>query len=489
MKRLGVLAVVVAAAALTAVTLAARSSDDGTDPSPEAAVLNFTEVVRRDLTDSVSYDGTLGFTAGEPIVATAAGTLTSAAAEGTVVVEGDILYSIDTDPTTLLYGPVPAWRPLEETDGTDGVRNRRNGTVTWVPDPGTVVRQGDALFEIDNKAVVLLYGDVPAWRAMRRNDEGADVLQLETALVALGFDPDGTVTVDDEFTSATENIVEDWQDQLGVESSGRLALGDVVFLPGPIVIRDVNAATADPARDGDVLITYSAAEPLPPGDDVRQLEEALRRLGYFDSEPDTAYDSATSAAVRAWQADIGVETTGRIDMGAVVFLPGPVRVSDRLLTPGAEVRAGMAVLATTGDEVLVTVDLPAEDRDLLDTGQAVTVVLPDDRRVSANVLSISSVATRGQNGSTFETLIRLDEPAAALLYDQAPVEVEVVTDRRSGVLAVPVSALVALAEGGYAVEVDTGAATRLVGIEPGLYADGFVEISGDIDTGMRVVIP
>ncbi|MFQ5517011.1 MAG: hypothetical protein ACE5E8_05495, partial [Acidimicrobiia bacterium] len=83
MKRLGVLAVVVAAAALTAVTLAARSSDDGTDPSPEAAVLNFTEVVRRDLTDSVSYDGTLGFTAGEPIVATAAGTLTSAAAEGT----------------------------------------------------------------------------------------------------------------------------------------------------------------------------------------------------------------------------------------------------------------------------------------------------------------------------------------------------------------------------------------------------------------------
>ena len=64
--------------------------------------------------------------------------------------------------------------------------------------------------------------------------------------------------------------------------------------------------------------------------------------------------------------------------------------------------------------------------------------------------------------------------------DQAPVEIEVVTESRTGVMAVPVTALLALAEGGYAVEVDDGdGTTRLVPVDPGLYADNLVEVSAD----------
>jgi hypothetical protein len=75
--------------------------------------------------------------------------------------------------------------------------------------------------------------------------------------------------------------------------------------------------------------------------------------------------------------------------------------------------------------------------------------------------------------------------------DEAPVDVEVVVDYRPGVMAVPVTALVALAEGGYAVEVDAGGgATRLVAVEPGLYADGFVEVeSSGLGAGDLVVVP
>ena len=58
-------------------------------------------------------------------------------------------------------------------------------------------------------------------------------------------------------------------------------------------------------------------------------------------------------------------------------------------------------------------------------------------------------------------------------------------------LAVPVTALIALTEGGYAVEVmaDDGS-TALVAVDPGLFADGRVEVSSDgLEVGMAIVIP
>jgi len=89
------------------------------------------------------------------------------------------------------------------------------GTVTALPADDATIAQGDVLYEVGGEPVIALYGDVPAYRSMRDlsdNMTGADVAQLEAALVALGYDPDGTVTVDDEFTDATEQMVERWQD-------------------------------------------------------------------------------------------------------------------------------------------------------------------------------------------------------------------------------------------------------------------------------------
>jgi multidrug efflux pump subunit AcrA (membrane-fusion protein) len=61
---------------------------------------------------------------------------------------------------------------------------------------------------------------------------------------------------------------------------------------------------------------------------------------------------------------------------------------------------------------------------------------------------------------------------------------------RKGVLAVPVNALLALAEGGYAVEVDRGGRRELVGVTLGLFADGLVEVKGHgLAAGDRVVVP
>ena len=62
--------------------------------------------------------------------------------------------------------------------------------------------------------------------------------------------------------------------------------------------------------------------------------------------------------------------------------------------------------------------------------------------------------------------------------DQATVDVAFTVAEREDVLAVPVAALLALAEGGYGLEVVDGRTTRIVAVQTGLFAGGKVEVSG-----------
>ncbi|MGC2241446.1 MAG: peptidoglycan-binding protein, partial [Acidimicrobiia bacterium] len=91
--------------------------------------------------------------------------------------------------------------------------------------------------------------------------------------------------------------------------------------------------------------------------------------------------------------------------------------------------------------------------------------------------------------ATFEVTVALDDPSVAADIDEAPVTVDVITDRADGVVAVPVEALLALSEGGYAVEVADGDSTRLVSVDPGFYANGLIDVDGDLSPGDRVVVP
>ena len=70
--------------------------------------------------------------------------------------------------------------------------------------------------------------------------------------------------------------------------------------------------------------------------------------------------------------------------------------------------------------------------------------------------------------------------------------VEITTERVENVLAVPVDALLALAGGGYAVEVAEGRVHRLEAVTVGLFddAEGVVQVSGQgLSAGQRVVVP
>ena len=70
--------------------------------------------------------------------------------------------------------------------------------------------------------------------------------------------------------------------------------------------------------------------------------------------------------------------------------------------------------------------------------------------------------------------------------------VSITTESVQDALAVPIDALLALAGGGYALEVAEGRVHRLEAVSLGLFddADGLVQVSGQgVSAGQRVVVP
>ena len=104
----------------------------------------------------------------------------------------------------------------------------------------------------------------------------------------------------------------------------------------------------------------------------------------------------------------------------------------------------------------MTVALDARRQQLARRGDQVTVELPSGRTVDGRIEDVGKVATKQGDEVVVEVTITLSGPSGSL--DQAPVDVGFAVERREGVLAVPVKALLARQGGGYALELDRRAA-------------------------------
>lgn len=288
---------------------------------------------------------------------------------------------------------------------SETITNRLTGTITGLPQIGDVIKRGKALYSVDDQPVILLYGDLPAYRTLNDGDEGTDVEQLEQNLAKLGYEG---FTVDDEYTWYTAQAVEEWQEDLGVEETGEVELGQVVFLPKSIRVEALPVQLGDPAT------------------------------------------------------------------------------------------AGQSVLSHTATAQAVTVDLDPSDLAVVDRGDQVGIELPDGTTVDGKVTDISTKIESGSSAEAeAETTVSMvaeltgDEAKKAVAeYDQAAVDVVIITEEREDVLAVPVTALLALADGGYGLEVVAGGTSSYVKVSTGLFADGKVEITGErIDEGTIVGMP
>jgi hypothetical protein len=231
---------------------------------------------------------------------------------------------------------------------------------------------------------------------------------------------------------------------------------------------------------------------LAPGDsgvDVRQLKTNLVKLGYDGFAVDSVYTASTAEAVRAWQADIGAEQTGTVARRDVVFLPAGGRVDALDVSVGDDLRPGAPVLDITGTDRVVKFEADIDDRGRFDMETKVTVVLPGGGEIAGTVSAMRVVkAASGESGegsgggtADSESIIQVEIALNKAPDDLVgtPVDVIVPIDRRADVLFVPVNALLALAEGGYGLEVvRDDRTTKIVRVDSGLFADGKVEVRG-----------
>jgi hypothetical protein len=335
---------------------------------------------------------------------------------------------------TQLQGAEAGLAALQPTEVNPGT------TYTWLPKVGDIIRQDQPVYSLDRQPVPLLYGSIAAYRAFYVGmSDGADVGQLTHDLIALGYG--AGLTQSDHYSSTTAAAVQRWQRALGLPSTGDILLGQVVFEPGPIRVTSVTPSVGQSAGGGG---------------------------------------------------------------------------------SGGSGASGSTVLDATSTTPLVSVALDVTQEYLLKPGDAVTVVLPDGTStVGGRVETVGNVATcpngngngagdgspNADNGSADQTpcsssgsgnsstptvtvTIRLDSTPPAATLDQAPVNVNITTQRADNVLAVPVNALLALAGGGYGVEVVNGTTHQLVGVTTGLYSNTLVQISGSgISAGTRVEVP
>ncbi|WP_206296062.1 peptidoglycan-binding protein, partial [Streptomyces sp. SID10115] len=244
------------------------------------------------------------------------------------------------------------------------------------------------------------------------------------------------------------------------------------------------------------------------GDDVEMLEKNLRALGYKGFTVDDTYNSATAEAVKEWQDDLNREETGTVAAGDAVVADGARRVADVKTSPGAALSGN--VLSWTGTQRIVGVDLDVQFEDLVGKGTEVTVELPDNTTVRAEVTDIGTPSTSqgddsadgsgsgsGDSGSggsddkaTLPVELTVKDQKGLGRYQAAAVQVTLKAESRKDVLVVPVSALVAQRGGGYAVEVVTADGTEYRPVELGMFADSRVEVSGKgIKEGTVVGVP
>jgi hypothetical protein len=310
--------------------------------------------------------------------------------------------------------------------GSYSLVNQATGTLTTLPATGQVMSQGQVAYRVSGSPVVLLYGNVPAYRDLSEGLTGPDVTELNGDLVALG---------------------------------------------------DATAAELDPHSD--------------------------------------VFSFETAIALEKLQARLDLPVTGELALGQTVFAPRAIQVTGLAtgtLLGGAAV-PGTAVLTATSTTPVVTVPLDAGDQSEVRDGQKVTITLPDGQSTPGVVSRVSTVAAAasssdssggsagsgsssspgsGSGSPTITVLVSPADPRALGTLNQAPVVVTITTGSVADAVVVPVDALLAQANGGYAVEVVSGGRHHLVAVTLGLFDDaaGLVQVTGTtLAPGQHVVVP
>jgi uncharacterized membrane protein YgcG len=301
------------------------------------------------------------------------------------------------------------------------------GTYTSLPAAGAVVRQGQVLYAVSGTPVVLLYGTTPAYRDLAEGDIGADVTELNTDLVALGYVSAGDLGARsgwDYYSAETAYGVELLQEHLGVTQTGSLDLGAAVFLPSAIEVTGLGSSVVlgGPASAGQVVLTASSTTP--------QVTIDL--------------DASLQGEVHAGEPVSITLPDGSVTPGAVSSVSTVATSSSSGSSGSGGSGSGSSGSGGSGSSATVTVEVSLDDP------------------AAAGSLNQAPVEVTITTGSVSNALV---VPVDALLAQP------------SGSYAVEV--------------IGAGGRHYLVPVTPGVFDDaaGLVQVTGNLTPGQKVVVP
>jgi peptidoglycan hydrolase-like protein with peptidoglycan-binding domain len=402
---------------------------------------------------------------------------------------------------------------LTYSSGSD-IYDRLAGTFTWLPAAGAVIHRGQQLFRINNTPVVLMYGSLPAYRALKEGvSDGPDVAELNENVIALGYDPYGAIGTREDFSAATTAAVKRWQQAEGLPQTGQVELGRVVFAAGARRVTSLHVTLGeDPPAASEEAAPKQKQEEEAASKRREEAAAAKRR------EEATAKRKAEAEARRRHKkaashnkspsessshnkdgAGANKEKQGSGNNNKEKESSGANKEKESSNSPAAA--QPKLALSTTGRQQIVQLQVKANQQQLAHVGERTNVTLPDGSVVAGHITSVGTVATEssenehggggsGGNGenATVAVTLALDRTVSHL--DKAPVSVELVKNVRRNVPAVPATALVALAGGGYAVQALQGNRRVRLPVTTGMFAGGYVEVEGaGLREGLTVLVP
>ncbi len=465
--------------------------------SDDATAVSTATIVRTTLLDARTQSGTLGF--GNPsdvpfISNERSGIVTWMAPEGSIVSRGEPLFAIDGQPVILMYGELPLFRSLrfvgqsfaefewlELNNARDDVRkaelslalqNARLAEAQVKLNETRMLQQDSLLDEPVTPPFVRRMQAVDAARARLRRIE-----QLHEA----GFTTSAELEqARYETAAAHADLDATRRDSIQLYAAAETAVADALLAQ-----HQAERALRDAQDEQNTLLSSDNANA-----DIALLQENLAALGY---------NGSADAVIRHWQTQAGRSASGLIEPGQVVVASGAVRIAEHLAKVGDVVFSGQGqgnmpannmsdlIVRYTSTQRMVSVPLGIADHDYARPGDSVIVTLPTDVEIPG---VISDVSTVFDAQGMADTEIAIPDQDALGTLEAASVDVEFVVGRRADVLAVPVTALLALPDGRFGVEIVTNNSTHTVAVSTGLFARGNVEISGpDIVEGLAVRIP
>jgi biotin carboxyl carrier protein len=502
---------------IAAGAVAFGGGNDAESDESETVTLAAVSAEVRDLIEFDELDGRMIYADVEPIASGTDGVITSLLDSGDVIERGTTLYEINAVPTSAFYGTVPFYRSLdEESVGDDVFVLEKNlaslGYHSFEDEDGNMVDTG---FVVDGMYDESTTDAVVRWQEDIGIEESgivaaSDVIVLDGPAVVSSVTTDvgrrvnvGTPIMELNIvgTADTAHYEHSGEIETFVTSGQELASGDVLY---SVDGRAVTAMVSDATFDRDIKDGIDA------GDDILAVEEMLVSLGYGadgDLDVDDVFDEDTEQAIIEWEEDLqntfdAVVVDGVVSLDEIViFEPGTV--ADSVVVYDEEIIASGSELWLSSTETtarIVETSIAVADQDKLAEGNVVDIEFPDGDIVQGTVTTVATSTTTDPMSPDADPMSPDSDPmiAVEISVTQVPasvrdlnevdVQIKLVEEIAAGATVVPVSALVATGDGNFAVEAVTTNGTTFVQVEPGMFSDGWVEVSG-IEPGTQVVVP